>query len=713
MAILLSTTMPRIGFKTVTYVMASIVLFSTIGWHQACNAQSASLQSESSPSDDRQNTEAIQRSLTGVPSALPSVQAGGETVPPPIGTASRPLSSANATQKKSGEEVSAASATSTDESSNKPAEKRLSATSSDPTSRQLQNIVIQAIDSLEAAKIPNLDNAKQRLSAEVIRLENYLNPASANGQAWSKFLQLEKLKEELKSERPNVATMVGLETNMKQNYPGLEFSQFTGVRQGIGEVVRALRYGYAPEKAIEQLEFKLKQLVSTLDEPAIGAGTDRSFAVGLMANYLHEMNQAPAALAQLRQLFAVPNVQVHVREALINRLVARPVAEPNAVNECLLGTHVVGRAFLTGNVNADLLPMVGGVSLRLNMNANVTTSSNGYNRGVVFGTTAFSPVYASKTIFVTPGGISSTSASVATNLQTSINTIDHRFRIVRRIAKRKAAEQKPLADSIAQGRLQNRISGQYEQQVEQQLANARVQFAKLQSQTPPELTRLGVPLPTYGFHSDDSAVHGQVRQAAPFQLAAFRSSTISTPKNCDIVVEAHQSAVVNALDLMLGDRTIRSADLDDYARQATGTVSEEIQQEADGEAWSITLATYRPVEIDLDDSQVTIKLRVTQMTRGEQTLDDGSFVTAVYAPSYSNGVLKLTRQGEVDVAFARATRGLRVVTLRSFLKGKFDKFFKEQIVTQRLDMADRFPNLPKLKLAVMKIDKGWLQLGWQ
>ena len=142
MAILLSTTMPRIGFKRVTYAVASMVLLSASGWHQACSAQSASLQSasllsEPTLSDVRQNTEANQRSLTGVVSVVPSVQVGRETVPPPIAAASRPLSSAEATQKKSGEEVSAASATSTDESTNEPAEKRLSAISSDPTSRQL------------------------------------------------------------------------------------------------------------------------------------------------------------------------------------------------------------------------------------------------------------------------------------------------------------------------------------------------------------------------------------------------------------------------------------------------------------------------------------------------------------------------------------------------------------------------------------------------
>jgi hypothetical protein len=100
------------------------------------------------------------------------------------------------------------------------------------------------------------------------------------------------------------------------------------------------------------------------------------------------------------------------------------------------------------------------------------------------------------------------------------------------------------------------------------------------------------------------------------------------------------------------------------------------------------------------------------MTRGSQALDDGAFITAVYTPNYHQGVLTLTRVGEVEITFARAVRGVRVVTLRSFLKGKFDLFFKEQIVTERLEAASRFPNLPKLNLSAMTIDDGWVQLGW-
>ena len=137
---------------------------------------------------------------------------------------------------------------------------------------------------------------------------------------------------------------------------------------------------------------------------------------------------------------------------------------------------------MVGAVNVDLLPMTGGVSAQLNLNANLTTRSNGFNRGVVIGATSYSPVNVTKQIFVTPSGISASPTNVATNLQSSLDAIAHRSRMVRRIARRKAAEQKPLADAIAEGRMQNRIRNQYNEQIDQQWSTANTRLASNQSQ---------------------------------------------------------------------------------------------------------------------------------------------------------------------------------------------------------------------------------------
>ena len=360
--------------------------------------------------------------------------------------------------------------------------KPVKVSATDPISRDLQIIALQARKQLDKDKLPKINTAKLELVTALDNLEKFLSTNPTHADRWKKFLRLDSIREEANAEKPNTALLIDLETSMRQNYRGLEYPQYTKMRDSLTQFHRALRFSTSPEQTIKAIDVRLEKLVEILNEP-IESETERSEAVGVIANYLDLTSQAPTSLAAFRAKYSLPNVQAYVRESFVSRMLVRPVAQPTAVNECLLGTRVVGSASLNGNVSADLLPSNNGVSLGLNLNANMSTNSTGYNRGVVIRSTGASPILASKQIFVTPSGISSTAASVATNLQTQINSIEHRSRIVRRIAKRKAAETQPQANMIAEGRLQNRVRTQFDQQVEEQLGQARVQFANFQSQS--------------------------------------------------------------------------------------------------------------------------------------------------------------------------------------------------------------------------------------
>ncbi len=443
------------------------------------------------------------------------------------------------------------------------AKKPVQAAAADPISRDLQNIAIQARTQLNKDQLPKVASTKQDLIAALDGLERFLGTNPTHVAQWKKFLRLDKVREEVNAEKPNTAVLIDLETSMRQNYLGLEYPQYTKLREGLMHFHRALRFGAAPEQTIKAIDARLEKLVEALNEP-LESETERSEVVGVIANYLDLTGQAPLALSAIRAKYSRPNVQAYVQESFITRILERPVAQPTAVNECLLGTRVVGSASLNGGVFADLMPSSNGVSLCLSLNANMSTNSNGYNRGVVIRSTGASPVQASKQIFVTPTGISSTPAAVATNLQTQINSIEHRSRIVRRIAQRKAAETQPQANVIAEGRLQDRVRTQFDQQVEEQLGQARVQLTNFQNQSRsrPELVRIGMPMPTYSYNSTSTAIYGLLTQRTNSQLAALKPSDLPKAFDAPVVIEAHQSAVMNAIDVFLSGRTIRNYDLD-------------------------------------------------------------------------------------------------------------------------------------------------------
>ncbi|MEO8271061.1 MAG: hypothetical protein ABI557_15165, partial [Aureliella sp.] len=169
-------------------------------------------QSESSPSDALDSVAQPQ-----------SEQESGSTVPVPLSAGvEEPIEARSAAPSRSdpvSESVTddiGKKASSTDQNES------LVANSSDPTLRQLQSIVIQALGNLDASRLPNRQESNSRLNSAIIQLENYINLNSPNGQAWTQFLKLDELKTELAAEHPQVDKLVELELNMRQNYLGLE-----------------------------------------------------------------------------------------------------------------------------------------------------------------------------------------------------------------------------------------------------------------------------------------------------------------------------------------------------------------------------------------------------------------------------------------------------------------------------------------------------------
>jgi hypothetical protein len=107
----------------------------------------------------------------------------------------------------------------------------------------------------------------------------------------------------------------------------------------------------------------------------------------------------------------------------------------------------------------------------------------------------------------------------------------------------------------------------------------------------------------------------------------------------------------------------------------------------------------------------TVALRISKMTRGDQELNQPATVTAKYVPEIADGTIVFQRQGDVDLDFVRAPSGIRAVTLRSFLKGKFDRFFRERSQPQKVVLGERMPNMPPLVLSSVVLANGWAQVS--
>jgi hypothetical protein len=580
----------------------------------------------------------------------------------------------------------------------------------DPGSRELQNIIMAARAQLAPDSLPKVEIARNAVQQAVDQLRNYLTTNPASMEAWSNFLRLDEIVTEAAKEKPDANTLVDLEMNMRQNYLGLELQPFTNLRDSLVNLVRAVRYGTTPEQTVKVLDARLERLVESLNEPLTDSDTSRAESVGLIASYLHESGQVPWAVAAIHAQFSHPNVEAYIPESFLNRYLGRHVSQPSPVNECLLGTRVVGNACLNGAVTADLLPSANGIALALKLNATMTSNNVGYNRGVVLTSVGSSPVYAMKLVHISPNGISSQATTVSTHLHSQITSIQHPSRIVRKIATRKAAESQPQANAIAEGRLQTRVRTQFDEQVETQLAETRTRLANFQQKPRPEFQRIGLARPPYSLTSTSDLIYGVLKQSAGHQLAATGPSSLPRNPN-DATIEAHQSAVMNTIDTFFGGRTLRNEDLDDLVRQLGAEVSDELAEESKSQTWSITFATFHPVQVEFDDGLAKLTLRISQMTRGDQALKQPATITASYRPNYNGGNLRLERQGDVDIEFVGRSSGLGAVSMRAFLKGKFDEFFKPVLVDKPIVFGEKMPGLRNLQISSIILDNGWLQVG--
>ncbi len=575
------------------------------------------------------------------------------------------------------------------------------------------NFLAQPIErakaSLSKANLPDRDAAKARLVEEIQRFSKYLGSAESRiAQGWYTYLDWDILLKELLKKEPDLRTMTDIKMNFCQNVRGLEYQPYYDMRRALSDYIDAERFSKDPETTLKFLNGQLDKLGEIADGASAPSDLEAARDFSLVVSNLKASNQASELVSLMRSIYSQPNVRVIASESFVNRRLARPVSQPNPVDECVLGTRVIGNSYISGNVFADLVPQHNGISMRLCMNANFSSNNIGYNRGVKVYTTGSAPISASKLITVTPTGTFTQPAVASAQLNTQINGIEHRLRIVRRIASRKAAEQKPEANAIGEHRLQTRLATQFNKQVEDQLRSNNTNLGILNREFV-ELQRIGITKPTTSIYSTDTSVHVDALQAEPNQFAA-PSGPFSSPMS-DAVAQVHQSLAINLASAFLSGRTLKNSDLDNFYTQFTGKEPpEELKKESEGEAWSLSFADHQPVEVEFTNGELHVHLRISKMTRGDQELSQPATVTAIYRSQIADGQIKFVRQGDVELSFVRAPSGFRAVALRSFLKGKFDRFFREESEYRSLTFGGRTPNIPQLTVQQVAFENGWATL---
>ncbi|TWU58240.1 hypothetical protein [Rubripirellula reticaptiva] len=556
----------------------------------------------------------------------------------------------------------------------------------------------------------------------------------ANGAAWLEYLDLNPLRELIASEASatDIAReAISLRFRLVGTTPGLELSKLMLLRRDLERLIEAVRLRDADraEKAVAKQMESLAEKIREMDD---SPSADDVSTIGAVIGLLHSSGQASGLVESFRNQFSRPNMAILIDESMVQSAINRGVNQSRPVRDCILGTRIVGNASLNGVITADLLPSIGEVRVQVALAGCVSSQNTGYNGPVRLQTSGTGTVNVSRLLHISEAGISADNAFVQATLNTNIDAIEHRLRLVRRIARKKAAEQKPNADRIAVEKLRSQVGAQF---VEQTDSATAVSPPDVLGNVRPVLKRLSLDEPARLWGSTDQEIFID----STFRRHDQLGSVVTRPAifaAYDAAVQLHESVVDNAMTPLLAGRTMREGDFEGLiaetglpietqagvAESGSSVLADENTDSEDGDEdqdpFEIDFANLRPIIFEARDQTVRVGVRGTRFAQGKRELKQAMEITAVYESARAeDGRVLLLRKGDVDVSFPGP--GKRLSVSQAGLKRTIQKKFDDVFPAVLLDKSMTVPMTSKLESLrgrvfrpeLVEANDGWLTVG--
>ncbi|MEM9645245.1 MAG: hypothetical protein AAF989_09640 [Planctomycetota bacterium] len=597
--------------------------------------------------------------------------------------------------------------------------------------------VLDAVETLDESKLPDFTASGQEVLQRIAAADEFLRRSTddANYKNWLTYLDWQPLADAIEEESPPSTQgrlSVELLERMVGLHAGLELSRLRQLRTSTQALVAASRYNNR-ERSIDVITKQLTALSERIAKMDGIPSTEDAAAINAVVGILVEANQTPGLVATLRGSFLQPNFRVHVPEHTVQAAVQRNVNQARPVNDCILGTRLFGTARVQGDVQADLVPSVGTVRMTLNLRGRFRSDNIGYNGPVSLNTVGDGLVNVTRSLDLTEQGATLSPAVANVSLTTRITSINHRLRFVRRIARKRAAQQKPQTDAIAREKLRRQVSQSFVDETNQAtsapppdvMANVR-----------PILQRLDIHEPTRQLASSDTAMFLWGQFASPSQLGSANAAPVVS-SGTDIALQVHESIVENTVAPLLSGRTFDRDELNRLLAQAGVTMppaestkdsgesgdddlalgDEEVGSDPAEEDFTLRFARFRPVVFECRQQTLRLGIRGAEFTQGKRKLRRAMEISATYVPvQTTDGQHFLLREEEIEISFSGRKRlSLSESAIKSAIKERFSRVFPETLLTKSYTVPQTI-SLPAFRGRVYRagsIDSqdGWLTIG--
>lgn len=535
--------------------------------------------------------------------------------------------------------------------------------------------------------------------------------------AWERYLQLQTLDAQTRADaKADPAQLDRVLTQLRTDKVGLDMKPFTNLAVALTDYDVRLRQLQNPD-AQKEYEAELDKLSAALDAYVKEPSAEHLKTIGADLDWLVRRRQAVPLVESITYRLSQPNLYVVVAGSFLNKGMGRAIDETAPVRDSILGTRLVGTGRTEGDVSFRLVPNSDMAVLEATLEGVNHSRNVGYNGPAIINTVGTTRLVATKWLTIDIDGIHGMPVTAAADAESQITGIGSSKRgfvdcIVRRVATKRAGEQKGQAERIAEEHAEQRLGQMFEERIGTELARSNTQF-KERFRNP--LVRRGQ-LPRVYFSTSTDHLYVSAIQAGGARLAA-QSSAPAIAGNPEISIRLHESLVNNFAAGTLAGQTIGQPELEKSAKDFLGEVPERLKPDPGREEWTITFADEDPIIFKVIDGGVKVTGRGKKYTSGSRSYPAMDFTVSYKLEQAGQGI-KATRNGDIEIFPPGFVPGggkrlsLPQTTLRNLMRKRLEKIFEPEIVkTEPTQLKGEWKNAGPLALTSIDTKGPWLSIG--
>ena len=481
-------------------------------------------------------------------------------------------------------------------------------------------------------------------------------------------------------------------------------------------------YFYATDDNLQE-EFleRIGDLATLLEESPDLSDRKAHGEAGKLLQWLESAGQVPQLVAAIRSQHSQPNLYASVSAGMINALVAENSSSLNQrqrVKEVFFGRIVRGTAQINGDVSVTLNPDPHQINLAIRLLGSITSQTYSRERKWCINASAAGSFHGHRQFFGSLRGLDASDVESDANVSSSYGGISSNLNLVKRKAAETFQQQKPRNDAESTRRIKAQVTDGFIERTDEALEIAQDGVAKLGDRLE-EFARFVPPLFVRTLHDRIELVARKANQGS----LASPSAPANYGRQDEISAAIHETMLTNYLDPVFAGKTFTNEELRTEAQNRFGVDLPEPEAEKEDKEepqdFSITFDRVRPVQLEFKDNQLAVIVTGRRFAQEARSIRAGLRFRLTFRIVRKGGTLTLIRVGDTEIEYTNPEKkDAKLVAFRSFLEKRLNETTEvddgvelpANLIPESL--ADGRPMAKNLILNTLRMDGGWLYLGW-